>query len=309
MLNKLSSAKLYLDMHGKVVRLVEGFSSKSGAVTIKKHGTVLFEGVDAFPPEPDFIPNNAGILKSFVKEQNIRTKKVVLCLGQPGIIARAVKVPMMSPADLKTHMEMEISDYLPVSSEEYSFDYKVMSVFNEDDRDFFNVMAAAALIKHIEQCVAIVETAGFKPIAIDIFPNVMWKLFADKYRDTAVVDSGRDGTRLMLCHGEDLVLYTDIPYQFENQGEEDLSLLTREISGYLDFFASRHFGKTVDNIYVTGELSANQNMRLVLEGMLNIPVSPGLQDDDSLELKGNLRGFKEIVSVYAGNIGLMLREV
>lgn len=309
MLSKISFTKLYLDMRGRVVRVVEGSTSKSGAITINKFGTMLFEGVDTFPPEPNFLSDNADILKSFLKEQGIKTKKAVLCLGRPGIVARVVKVPKMSLTDLKTHMELEIKDYLPVSSEDYFFDFKIMSAFTEDERDYFNLLAAAVLKKHIEEYVSIIEMAGLKPLAVDIFPSVIWRLLADKYHDTAVVDSGRDGTRLMLCRGEDLVLYTDIPYQFEKQGDDDFSHLTREIGGYLDFFASRHFGKTVDRIYITGELAVHSNVLLILEGILNIPVSPGLQDVGKMELKGNVDGFKRVASVYAGNVGLMLREV
>lgn len=309
MLSKFALNKLYLDMRGRVVRVVEGCTSKSGAITVKKFGTLLLENIDVFPPDPNFIPNNAGILKEFLKKQGIKTKKAVLCLGRSGIIARSVKVPKMSLADLKTHMNLEISDYLPVSSDDYSFDFKVMDTFTDDDRDYFNLLVAAAMKKHIEEFVGILEIAGLTLLAVDIFPNVMWRLLADKHYDTAVVDSGRDGTRLMLCQGENLVLYTDIPYQFENQGDEDFSQLTREIGGYLEFFASRHFGKTVDRIYITGELAAHSNVSSILEGVLNIPVILGLQEGGMLELKGNEGGFNSVASVYAGNVGLMLREV
>lgn len=295
-------------MRGRVIRLVEGRVSKSGAVAVGKFGTVLLDGSDAFPPDPDFMSNNAGILNGFLKQQGIKTKKAVLSLGRAGIIARTVKVPKMSLTDLITHMELEMNDYIPVSPEEYSFDFKVMNVFTEDERDYFNILAAAVLNKHVEECVGIIEMAGLKPLAVDIFPNVIWRLLTDKYQDIAIVDSGRDGTRLMLCRGENLVLYTDIPYQFLNQ-DDDFSQLTMEIGGYLDFFASRHFGKTVDRIHLIGELAGNSKVPLVLEGMLNIPVNPGLENVNGLELRGDVGKFKQIASVYAGNIGLMLREV
>ena len=308
MIAKIGFNKLYLDMRGSVVRIVEGHVYKSGAISINKFGTVLFEGLGFSPPAPDFISNSAGILNHFLKENGIKTKKAVLCLGRPGIIARAVKVPKMSFVDLKTHMELEMNEYIPVNSEEYSFDFKIMSVFTEDERDYFNILAAAVLKRHIEECVRIIELAGLKPLAVDIFPNVIWNLLTDKYHDAAIIDSGRDGTRLMLCRGEEIVLYTDIPYRFDNQSDNDFSQLTREIGGYLDFFASRHFGKPVDKIYVTGELAAHANVPFVLERMFNIPVGPGLKDAAMPEIKGAAAEFGEIASIYAGNVGLMLRE-
>lgn len=309
MIAKLGFKRLYLDMRGRVLRLVEGRVFKSGDIAVGKFGTVLFEGMGAFPPDQDLLLKNAGMLNDFLKEQGIKTKKAVLSLGRPGIIARSVKVPKMSLADLKTHMELEMNDYIPVSPEEYSFDFKVMNVFTEDERDYFNILAAAVLKKQVEECVGIIEMAGLKPLAVDIFPNVVWRLLTDKYHDIAVVDSGRDGTHLVLCRGENIVLYTDIPYQFLNQDDDDFSQLTREIGGYLDFFASRHFGKTVDRIYITGELAGNSNVPLILEEMLKIPVNPGLKNVNGLGLKGNVERFKKIASVYAANIGLMLREV
>lgn len=301
--------RLYLDMRGSTVRVIEGHVLKSGAIVIKNFGTVLFEGVDAFPPDPDFISNNAGILNKFLKEKGIKAKKVVICLGRSGIIARTVKVPQMSLADLNTHMELEINDYIPVSPDEYLFDFKTLNAFTEDEREYLNLLAAAVLKKHVEECVSIVEAAGLKPLAVDILPSVMWKLLADRYHDTAVVDSGRDGTRMLLFRGENPVLFTDIPYQFKNQGDEGFSQLAREIGGYLDFFASRHFGKTVDRIFITGEIAAGSSVSSILEGLLNIPVSPGLQDPGTLDFKGDSEVFRRVASVYAGNVGLLLREV
>jgi len=308
MIAKLGLKKLYVDMRGSAVRLVEGRTLKSGAIVVDKFGSVLFEGGGDFPPDNDFISNNAALLKNYLQEQGIKTKKAVLCLGRTGIIARAVKVPKMTLADLKTHMELEMSDYIPVSSEEYSFDFKVNGVITEGERDYFNILVAAVLNKHVEECVCTVEMAGLKPLVVDIYPNVVWKLLASKYQDIAVVDSGRDGTRLLLCRGEDLVLYNDLPCQFEDQ-DDDLAQLTRELGGYLDFFASRHFGKTVDRICITGELAASSNAPLILERFFNIPVSPSLQEAGMPEIKGDVERFKLMASVYAGNIGLMLREV
>ena len=68
MISKLSFNKLYVDMHGKVVRVVEGRVNKSGVITVNKFGTVLFEGVGNFP-RSDFIANNAGILRNFLKRK------------------------------------------------------------------------------------------------------------------------------------------------------------------------------------------------------------------------------------------------
>ena len=97
-----------------------------------------------------------------------------MCLSRSGIIARAVRVPKMSLADLETHMELEANEYIPVSFDEYCFDYRLMSEITDDELDYYNILAAATLKTQVEECVSIIETAGLRPLAVDIFPNVIW---------------------------------------------------------------------------------------------------------------------------------------
>lgn len=309
MLIKFNFYKLYFYVSGSVIRIVEGRTFKSGVIDVNKFGTLFLDKENEFIDGIDLIKNNAAALIDFLAVNNIKAKKVVICYSRPGIIARAIKVPKMSLADLKSHMNLEMYDYIPVSSEEYLFDFEVLSALTEDDREYYNILAAAIPIKHIEECVSMIEMAGLKPMVVDIFPNIIWRVLAEKYLDTAIVDSGRDGTSIILCRGENIVLYTDLPFKLDSRGEGDISPLAREIGGYLDYFASRHFGKTVDRIYITGELAGCVNAFGDLEGMLNIPVSPGLADARMPQIRGNTADFTEIASVYAGNIGLMLKEV
>ena len=301
---------LFIDIRGEVIRLVQGRPMDNNLnFTIDSFGTIVLPGHLGYNISSEQLSGNINKLKEFLRENNMTAVKVVAGLGQTGVITRSIQVPKMSPKDLTGLMKLNSMDYLPLSPEEYAFDYKVLGEVQDNDRELLEVMVAAVSHKQVEQCTLLLEQAGLKPLVFDILPNMLIRLFGHMpYQDNLVVDGGLDGTRLAIFKGKNLFMYADIPFIINLQGENDFAELVKEMSGYMDYFSSRNFGKTVDGVTILGELVYWPQLVEVLEHFVPIPVTVGLSQAGPLNYKGKAAGFQDQATVYAGNLGLMMRE-
>ncbi|WP_066638191.1 type IV pilus biogenesis protein PilM [Desulfolucanica intricata] len=306
--DKLFSS-LFIDIRGELIRVVQGRPMDNNLNFVVDGFGSLFLPGHLQQEGGEQLAANADRLKQFLKEKNMKATKVVAGLGQNGVITRNVRVPKMSLKDLDSMMKLNINDYLPVSTGEYSFDYKVLHEVEEDGLEKLELLVAAVNRKQVEQCALLLEKAGLKPVVFDILPNMLHRLFEHLvYRDTLVVDSGAEGTHIAIFKGKDLFIYVDIPFVFNAEGDNDFSVLVREMSGYLDYFSSRNFGKTVDGITVVGEMAACPGLAEILGQVIVIPVTVGLSLAGPLGFKGKAADFSKQAAVYAGNLGLMMRD-
>lgn len=309
LINKFMS-KLFMDFRGKIIRVIQGRPADNNLnFTVDSFGSVVLPG----PVEPEMDKGNitagAGKLKQFLKEKGMRATRVIAGLGQAGVITRSVRVPKMTARDLAGMMKLEINDHLPVSPEEYAFDYKVVGETEEDGREYLELIVAAVNRKQADHFAMLLEKAGLKPVVFDILPNMLYRLFGHiPYRDILVIDGDEDGTRLAIFKGGTLFMYADVPFAVSPGDKNDLSALAGEMGGYLDYFSSRNFGKTVDNITVLGELAKVPGIDKTLGEFFPIPVTVGLSEAGPLGFKGKASDFRSHAALYAGVLGLMMRE-
>ncbi|KJR96141.1 MAG: hypothetical protein VR68_15605 [Peptococcaceae bacterium BRH_c4a] len=304
-----NKSTLFMDIRGETLRVVQGRPMDDNLTfTVDGFGTVALPGHLGFRNDDKTLVANAARLKEFLRENGMKAARVVAGLGQSGVITRIVRVPNMAPKDLESMMKLNISDHLPVSPEEYAFDYKVLDLVEEEGgAQSLELMVAAVSRAQSEQCASLLEEAGLKPMVFDILPSMLQRLVAHMpFRDTLVVDGGLDGTRLAIFKGKTLFMYTDVPFSL-GENENDFSVLAGELRGYLDYFSSRNFGKTVDGITILGELAGLEGAAGLLGQHIPLPINVGLSGAGYLKFKGRAAGFNTQAAVYSGNLGLMMR--
>lgn len=292
------------------MRIVQGRPMDSNLnFTVDDFGTLYLPGFMAPNMNEEQIEACATELKGFLTRKKMRAQKAIAGLGINGIISRNVRVPNLKPKDLQNMMQLNISEYLPVNPEDYAFDYKVLQLIEEEGSEYLELMVAAISHRQVEQCTQLLEKAGLKPMVIDILPNMTYRLFEHiSYQDMLVVDGGMDGTHISIFKGSNLFMYADIPFKMNPLAVNDYYALAAEMRGYLDYFSSRNFGKQVDNIIILGELSTVYGLAEDLKEYLTIPVSVGLYQAGPLNYQGQATKFGQLAEVYAGNLGLMMRE-
>lgn len=304
------TSTLYIDFRGEVVRVVQGRPMDNNFNFVAdSFGSLALPGFLGLDINEKSNVANVRKFQKFLANEKIEAVRVVAGLGQSGVITRNVRVPKMAPKDLDSMMKLELNDYLPVCPLEYAFDYKVMAKVEEDGRAYLELMVAAVSRKQMKQCVSLLERAGLKPVVFDILPNMLHRLFGQRaYQDNLVVDGGLDGIRLAIFKGKSLFLYADIPFVIEPREDHDFSVLAGELRGFLEYFASRNSGKTVGGITIAGELATYPGIADIMGQFFPLPVTVGLSQAGILNFKGKAVNFTSQAAVYAGNLGLMMRE-
>ncbi len=302
---------LFMDFRDQSVRMVQGYTRHHDLkFVIDSYGTLLLPYSFAEKMEPQQLKKNGRVLQDFLKKNKMKAKKVVVGMGQSGILTRNVNVPFMNEKDLASMMKMEVSRYLPVDLKEYTYDYHILEKRSEKEQEEWLLLLAAVKNQLLEQMIELLEEIRLKPMAIDVLPNIMHRLFSHfLYQDTLVLESNQDGTRITIFKGKTLFLYADVPCQVDMINETcDFTVLSKEVQGYLEYFSSRNFGKTIDKIIIVGEMASMPGIDYIFGREFSVPVIADLSVLGPLEFKGKGRAIANEAAVYASNIGLMLRE-
>lgn len=336
MLSLFSSEKLYIDIRGRLMKFAQAkFDRRTGNVEIKKFGSIHFP---ADASENGLLIDDVQTVKvvsNFIKKEKITARDVNINISDPSIVLRIVKLPLMPESDLRDYLDMEIGQYLPIDLETSVYDYKVLGQVEEDDRKLLSLILISVpkdLIRNYEN---IFRKAGLNPVAIDVYPNSIARVFAGEVeKDIAVVDINENAVDFVIMEKGKLFMYSNMTLEnvfsfygkegtkAERLAEEDgvfsstIFEITNYIRTYMNFFSSRHFGKNVDMIYILGELSLVENIDVYLSEMLQVEVVSGLPASFRVVPKMstyNLDEYKKNqyidkrFSIYSGILGLVLR--
>lgn len=145
-------------------------------------------------------------LQSTLGINSIKTKEVICTTNSTSIINREITIPKADDSELKTMVEFEIQQYLPITMEDYIIQHKVLEVVKDESSDRTVEKLRVLVVvypKHIaEGYFEVLKEADLKPKVLDINFNSINKLLVDgveingeKYniKDTiAVVDMGAE---------------------------------------------------------------------------------------------------------------------
>lgn len=161
--------------------------------------------------------------------------------------------------------------------------------------------------------------------------------------DMAVVDLNRERVEFVILEAGVFFLYSDLKVELSeledardffpenvvesetedwygnNQGlnmegekrrivEQALTPVFHELAEFLNFFAARHFGKTVDKIYLTGEYADIPFLTEMFEYNLEVPTQLGFPAGWRPHLARRLRHKRKDWMKYGSLYGLALRE-
>lgn len=120
---------------------------------------------------------------------------------------------------------------------------------------------------------------------------------------------------ILLEHGV-FFLYSDLDVSWPEEGsvpvpqglEKALGPVLRVLEEFVDFFAARHFGKRVDEIFLTGELSDLPGLAQMFTESLEIPARIGFPVGWQPRFLGKAEPWKKGWMKYADLYGLALRE-
>ncbi len=152
---------------------------------------------------------------------------VVSIAGQAAILVRTLEVPKMNPAELKQHMEWEISRNQPFAELTVQSDFKAFEVTDPNAQNMDVVMAIAAQ-SAVDTIMGIAKKGGKAVYAIDVEPLAVARAlkadYAELGNDTVcVIDIGHKSTSINVYQDGQLLLPRQVPVGGES--------LTQAISG------------------------------------------------------------------------------
>jgi type IV pilus assembly protein PilM len=145
------------------------------AVELKetKKGQKELVAYDSAPAPPHFLTSDSEVdwaayakaLEKFYTEADFTTRQVVSALPESEAFTRVISVPKMSGKELKTAMQWEAEQYIPIPLEDVSLDYQVIGEAGEADKT--DVLLVAAPLTLTKKYLKILGDAGLETIGLE----------------------------------------------------------------------------------------------------------------------------------------------
>ena len=234
-----------------------------------------------------------GLIRRVLKDNKINLKRYSLCISDRTIITRVIKLPRMELKDLKNFMKLSIQQYFPIKGEDYCFDFTIQSINEKDDKNYYNLLLVAIPKQIINYYTGILLKCGLKPTVINIYSNAVSNLFLKlEGKDVAVMDIGYNYTEFIMLESKSIFINSIINYAIPKNEEdiseevylknlegntlgEDFITIAETLKNYLNFFSTRHHGKSVEEIYFIGEGAMLREAIFFIEDNLNVKIKNG----------------------------------
>ncbi|MBI2168098.1 MAG: type IV pilus assembly protein PilM [Actinobacteria bacterium] len=113
----------------------------------------------------------AAAIRRLWRETRIRDRRVRVGLANLRTIVRQVEMPAMGDEELRSALEFQAGDFIPLPPEETVLDFQVLEHFESDDGEAMaRVLIAAVHRDTLEAALTAVREAGLQTVALDLVP-------------------------------------------------------------------------------------------------------------------------------------------
>lgn len=176
----MSQRIIGLDIGTHAVRATEIRIGRGGAISLTKFGQVaLPQGVVSGGEVID--PGQlADAIKRLWREVRFTSRKVIVGLGNQRVIVRPTEVPALAEDDLRSAVELQAADLIPMPLEEVVLDYQILERFiNDSGDDTMRVLIVAAQKGIVRNLLSAVDLAGLSATMVDLIPFALLRSLAD----------------------------------------------------------------------------------------------------------------------------------
>ncbi|WP_125152891.1 type IV pilus biogenesis protein PilM [Clostridium rectalis] len=259
----------------------------------KNLGKVTFNKVEKI----DIGDNTSMDVDSFIEENKIRNINSLVILNLEGIIVRSIKVPFLKKKELKKFIYNNINEYFTVNIDEYYYDYKILKIDKNESIDIFLVVVPKEKFQHIYSLIKEWEINIDK---ITIYAECIYNIFSKFDTSSAFLDIINNKSNITISNKKELFLYSRSDIDLTEEKLEIYGELVENISYFLNFYSTRHFGNRVDKLYIGSELYKNQEFIGYIKNQLNIELVCGLNDIYEGIVKENYIDLNDFADVLGG---------
>ncbi|WP_240840834.1 type IV pilus assembly protein PilM [Acidaminobacter sp. JC074] len=250
------------------------------------------------------------VLSKIVHDYKLKGKYTVVTIKSSGIINRELSLPYnddLSALDRIIHYEMK--QFLTIKLDEYVTQYQIIDEYYDEKVKMMKVLVTAVNRELVDTYYNLLKSLHLKPYALDVHFNSINKFFR-LYNDNvvamentvAVIDIGYNSSDISIISGGTFnmsrtimlgsnsmehMLKEEFNVDFENgqirrliikDGEQFshrindvLTPLVDEISNVIRYHLSRDSSNSVDNIYITGGIINQPEIKDLLIERLDLP--------------------------------------
>jgi type IV pilus assembly protein PilM len=200
---------LALDVGTSRIALGEFSTGRPGAPELLSYGIVKL-GMDP-DAEQDFSAYVVSAIREVMREKNIKSAPLLLCMSGQSIFPRFVKIPPVSGEKIRQIIQYEAEQNVPFPINEVVWDFQLIGGAEDGE---LNVLLVAAKIEHVTQLTDCVEAADFEPEIVDVAPMALYNCVRFNYPEiegcAMVLDIGAKATNLLFSE-ENRIFSRSIP--------------------------------------------------------------------------------------------------
>lgn len=310
----------------KVLSIEVGFSTtKIVEMDHQKKKPKVYRCVDTKTPEgairdgylnPDKMEVLKEQIRDALRENKIRTKRVIFTVFSTKIISREIMVSAVKEHQIGAFIESNLSEYFPIDLSDYKIAHFVIQTYRDGDNEGkHKVLVMAAEKSLIQGYEKLAEAIGLYIADVDYIGNSViqaTKLNAGAEaimtvkveEENALVTILRQGTMMMqrtvnyqVGHMDDDIL---------PEKEERYKILTGTVTRLIDYYASNNDDNRIAQIYIIGDGSRDWSITDLMTEQTGIP-SRFLENVRTTTI--TRRADNNMINVYAAAIGAGVSSV
>src|SRR5665213_1698527 len=132
--------------------------------------------------DADLRPAVVGLaLKKAFKASKMKGRHVVTAVSGDAVIVRYVKLPFMTPAELKNVISYEAEQHIPLPIDQVVLDHHILGTVEEDNQKKLEVLLVAAKSEMVDEHLSLLKAARLKPAVIDVDSFAMENAYLANY--------------------------------------------------------------------------------------------------------------------------------
>ncbi|ROR03049.1 type IV pilus assembly protein PilM [Desulfosoma caldarium] len=249
-------------------------------------------------------------LRKLATNLKIKPGPIAASISGYEVMIKKIEMPTMTEEDLGVRLRQEIAQYVPYQLDEVNVDYEILDV-SKSRAKFMDVLLVAAKKEAVSAYVAMLRTAGFDPVVIDVdyfaLSNAFeatYGIFADE--NIALMDIGASKTTMTIVQAGRPLFTRDVTFggysithriaqeletpednaeriklglgienvdraRLEKAFVETLTEWTTDVKRALDFFFSHFPEAKLHKIYLSGGSARISGLEKFVEAELGVP--------------------------------------
>lgn len=202
---------LGIDIGSSSIKLVEleeigtTYNLKNFGEALLTQGAIVNKTIE----NPEAISNS---LSSLIDELEIEADDAAVSISGKPVVLRRVSLPQMSDSELKKSIKWELEQISSQASNDYTYDYKVIST--KDSSDKIDVLIVAADKNVTKDYLSLITNVGLNPVVIDIDVFSIESMYEVNYPESqgmvALVNIGASVTNLVIIDNREAVFAKDL---------------------------------------------------------------------------------------------------